>query len=150
MIFNNGTLILDRLGNNVKLGDGRRFTPRQDQPLEYAVGKKWRTRFMTTNARGVRSDTVLDFRVTRREKITVPAGTFDCFLVEGDGYSFSGVRVRVSVKRWIAPDKCRRPIASQELRSAEGMAGPPKAGDFRIKPPVFDNQRLELVAFSQS
>jgi len=150
VIFNNGALILDRLGNNVRLPDGRRFTPRQDQPLEYAVGRKWRTRFTTTNANGVRADTVLDFRVTRREKIAVPAGTFDCFVVEADGYSFSGMRIRVSVKRWIAPDKCRRPIAAQEFRRAEGTAGPPKAGDFRTKQPVFDNQRLELVAFSQS
>ena len=150
VIFNDGSLILDRLGNNVKLGDGRSFTPRQDQPLEYAVGRKWRTRFTTTNARGVRSDTVLDFRVTRREKITVPAGTFDCFVVEADGYSFSGMRIRVGVKRWIAPDKCRRPIAAQEFRRAEGRAGPPSAGDFRAKPPVFDNQRFELVAFRQA
>lgn len=150
VIFNNGALIIDGLGNNVKLPDGRRFTPRQDQPLEYAVGKKWRTRFAVINARGGRSDTVLDFRVARREKITVPAGTFDCFLVEGDGYSFGGMRVRVSVKRWIAPDKCRRPIASQEFRRAEGRAGPPRAGDFRAKPPLFNNRRLELVAFRQS
>jgi len=150
VIFNNGALIIDGLGNNVKLGDGRRFTPRQDQPLEYAVGKKWRTRFTTTNAGGVRSDSVLDFRITRREKITVPAGTFDCFVVEADGYSFSGVRVRVSVKRWIAPDKCRRPIAAQEFRQAEGRAGPPSAGDFRAKLPAFNNQRSELVAFRQS
>src|SRR6185295_9833494 len=100
-----------------------------------------------TNAGGVRSDSVLDFRITRREKITVPAGTFDCFVVEADGYSFSGVRVRVSVKRWIAPDKCRRPIAAQEFRQAEGRAGPPSAGDFRAKLPAFNNQRSELVAF---
>ena len=150
VIFNKGALILDRLGNNVKIPDGRRFTPRQDQPLEYAVGKKWRTRFSVVNAKGGSSDTVLDFRITRREKITVPAGTFDCFVVEADGYSFSGVRVRVSVKRWIAPDKCRRPIASQEFRRAEGRAGPPSAGDFRAKPPIFNNQRLELTAFQQS
>jgi uncharacterized caspase-like protein len=150
VIFNNGGLILDRLGNNVKIPDGRRFSPRQDQPLEYAVGKKWRTRFSVLNAQGGRSDTVLDFRITRREKITVPAGTFDCFVVEGDGYSFGTLRIRVSVKRWIAPDKCRRPIAGQEFRVAEGRAGPPSAGDFRIKPPVFENQRNELVAFSQS
>jgi len=150
VIFNNGALILDRLGNNVKLPDGRRFTPRQDHPLEYAVGRKWRTRFMTTNARGVRSDTVLDFRVTRREKVTVPAGSFDCFVVEGEGYSFSGTRIYVRVRRWVAPDKCRRPIVAEEFRKAEGRVGPPSAGDFRAKMPVFNNVRLELVSFSQS
>ena len=31
---NGGRLIYDRLGNLVKLPDGRRFTPRQDLPLE--------------------------------------------------------------------------------------------------------------------
>jgi uncharacterized caspase-like protein len=152
VIFNKGALILDRLGNNVKLGDGRRFTPRQDHPLEYAVGRKWRTRFTTTSPNGVRSDVVLDFRVTRREKVTVPAGTFDCFVVEAEGYSFNtnGVRIRVGVKRWVAPDKVRRPIATEEFRKAEGRVGPPRAGDFRAKAPVFNNVRLELVSFSQS
>ena len=150
VIFNNGVLVLDRLGNNVKLPDGRRFSPRQDHPLEYAVGRKWRTRFLTTNAQGGRSDTVLDFRVTRREKVTVPAGTFDCFVVEGEGYSFGGMRVNVKVRRWVAPDKCRRPIVAEEFRKAEGRAGPPRAGDFRVKDPVFNNVRLELVSFSQS
>ena len=152
VIFGKGVLILDRLGNNVKLPDGRRFTPRQDQPLEYAVGRKWRTRFMTTNAQGGRSDTVLDFRIARREKVTVPAGTFDCFVVEGDGYSFtsSGVRIRVGVKRWMAPDKVRRPVVAEEFRKAEGRVGPPRPGEFRMKVPVFNNVRLELVSFSQS
>jgi uncharacterized caspase-like protein len=152
VIFNKGSLILDRLGNGVKIPDGRRFTPRQDQPLEYAVGRKWRTRFSVVTAKGRRSDTVLDFRVTRREKVIVPAGTFDCFLIEGDGYSFSdsGERVRVSVKRWMAPDKVRRPIIQEEFRKAEGRVGPPRAGDFRIKPTVFHNTRLELTAFKQS
>jgi len=152
VIFGKGAVILDRLGNNVKLNDGRSFSPRQDHPLEYAVGRKWRTRFVTTTTRGIRSDTVLDFRVGRRERITVPAGTFDCFVVEADGYSFNsnGVRIRVGVRRWVAPDKCRRPIVAEEFRKAEGRVGPPRAGDFRFKDPVFNNTRLELTAFSQS
>jgi uncharacterized caspase-like protein len=152
VIFNKGALIVDRLGNNVKLPDGRRFTPRQDQPLEYAVGRKWRTRFAVINARGVRSDTVLDFRIARREKVAVPAGTFDCFVVEGNGYSFTdnGVRIRVAVRRWIAPGTVRRPVIGEEFRKAEGRVGPPRPGDFRIKPPVFNNQRYELTTFQQS
>jgi len=50
----------------------------------------------------------------------------------------------------MAPDKVRRPIVSEELRRAEGRVGPPRPGEFRIKPPVFNNVRLELVSFSQS
>jgi uncharacterized caspase-like protein len=152
VIFNKGVLILDRLGNFVKVPDGRRYTPRQDHPLEYAVGRKWRTRFSVVNAKGGRSDADLEFRVTRREKVTVPAGTFDCFVIEGAGWSFTdrGVRIRVGVKRWVAPTMVRRPIITEEFRKAEGRVGPPRAGDFRIKPPVFNNQRSELTAFSQS
>jgi len=159
VVFNNGALVYDRLGNTVKLPDGRRFTPRQDQPLEYAIGKKWTTRFSVTNAQGGRSDSEFNFRITRREKVTVPAGTFDCFVIEGEGYSVTdrGFKIRLGLKRWMAPDKVRRPIVSEQFRKVEGRAGPPVGfgkgpGAFGKKGPggVLNNERLELVAFSQS
>ena len=69
MIFNDGKLVLDRLGNAVQLPDGRRYTPRQDQPLEYAVGKKWSTRFIVRDEAGARKRRPeFEFRITRREQ----------------------------------------------------------------------------------
>ncbi|HSA91279.1 MAG TPA: caspase family protein [Burkholderiales bacterium] len=150
VIFDHGRLVLDRLGNAVKLPDGRRFTPRQDQPLEYALGKKWSTRFRTTGAQGPGAESEFDFRITRRETISVPAGSFDCFVIEGQGYSYTdrGLKIQLGLTRWIAPDKVRRPIVSEQFRKVEGTVGgwgrARKAGQF------LNNERLELVAFSQS
>jgi len=152
--FGNGALILDRLGNTVKLPDGRRFTPRQDQPLEYAVGKRWRTRFSGKNARGFTFDTEFEFRIVGREKITVPAGTFDCYVIEGDGWSVNdqgGIKQRIGLKRWMAPDKVRRPIALEEFRKIEGRAGAPKRNEYKSGfGRVVENVRQELVSFTQT
>jgi uncharacterized caspase-like protein len=151
VIFNDGRLITDRLGNTVRLPNGDEFTPRQDQPLDYAVGKKWSTRYKMKNAeRGLSTTADFEFRITGRERITVPAGTFDCFVIEGNGWSVShmGGQMRLGFKRWMAPDKCRRPIVIEEFRQREGMVGKtgkgPKAGTFA------QNSRLELVAFKQA
>ena len=151
VIFNDGRLINDRLGNLVKLPNGDEFSPRQDQPLEYAVGKKWSTRYkMKNEERGLSTTADFEFRITKRERITVPAGTFDCFVIEGNGWSVShmGGQMRLGLKRWMAPDKCRRPIVSEQFRQFEGLVGRTgkgsKAGTFA------QNERHELVSFKQA
>jgi len=158
VIFDSG-LVLDRLGNAVRLRDGRRFSPRQDQPLEYAVGRKWTTRFTVTNLRGGTSESHFNFRITGRETITVPAGTFDCFVIEGEGYAISerGFRIDLGLKRWMAPERVRRPIASEQFRKVVGRVRPPPVlfRKGKGKPPArpggfLNNERLELVAFTQA
>jgi hypothetical protein len=158
VIFDSG-LVLDRLGNAVRLRDGRRFSPRQDQPLEYAVGRKWTTRFTVTSPKGTRSESHFNFRITGRERITVPAGTFECFVIEGEGYAISeyGFRIDLGLKRWMAPDRVRRPIASEQYRKVVGRVGPPPVlfKKKKGKPPggaggLLNNERLELVAFTQA
>ena len=152
--FGNGALVLDRLGNTVKLRDGRRFSPRQDQPLEYAVGKRWRTRFTTTLKSGRTFDSDFEFRITRRERISVPAGSFDCYVIEGEGWSVneaSGIKTQIANKRWMAPDKVRRPIVYEQYRKVAGRAGAPKRNEYKSGfGRVIENERQELVAFSQS
>lgn len=142
--INGGRIILDLLGNLVLTGDGRRFTPRQDQPLEFSVGKRWTTRFHTTHNGQDRGITVLDFRIASRERITVPAGTFDCFRVEGvrddEDHLRRPERIETRLIYWAAPDKVRRPIAQQE----ESWAG--RAGDMK----QVTSERRELVSFEQS
>ena len=151
VIFNDGRLINDRLGNTVRLPNGDEFTPRQDQPLDYAVGKKWSTRYkMKNEERGQFSSAEFEFRITGRERITVPAGTFDCFVIEGNGWSVGhmGAQLRLGLKRWMAPEKCRRPVVIEQFRLREGLLGRtgkgPKAGTFA------QNERQELVAFKQA
>jgi hypothetical protein len=160
VIINNGRGIYDRLGNLVQSGEGRRYTSRQDQPLEYAIGKRWSTRFTSRNAQGGGySETEFNFVVARRETITVPAGTFNCFFIDGEGWILTqgGHRIRITLKRWMAPDKVRSPIVQELYRKIEGQVGRPidvgrrfgKKGPGQIGD-VLTNERMELVSFSQA
>jgi hypothetical protein len=155
VILNNGRWIYDRLGNVVKSGDGRRHSSRQDQPLDYALGKKWTTRYTSRNeAGGGYSEAEFNFLIARRETVTVPAGTFHCFFIDGEGWvtTQAGFRIRISLKRWMAPDKVRRPVAQEQFRKIEGQVGRPMRygkGPGQIGD-VLRNERIELVAFTQS
>lgn len=162
VIFGGG-LVLDRLGNTVKTADGRRFTPRQDQPLEYAVGRKWSTRFTVLTQAGGRTDSEFDFRIARREKVTVPAGTFDCFVIEGEGVSATpNGPVELRLTRWMAPDQVRRPVITEQYRRKEGAGARGRRNRGRRSRNeaeaskgsgargVIANERIELVGYKQS
>jgi hypothetical protein len=136
VIYNNGRLITDLLGNGVLLTDGRRLTPSQQVPTEYRVGKKWRTRFQVTHPKFGLFNTTFDIRIAARERITVPAGTFDCYRLESLGQSEGAQTVRLEVTTWLAPDKCRRAIARNELR--------------RNQYTIIVAERSELVSFTQA
>ena len=134
--FNQGRIILDPLGNSILLGDGRRFTPRQDLPLEYVVGKRWTTRFDLLTMGG--GTVELNYRIAARESITVPAGTFDCFRIEGRGLNTSPFRppIESALTFWRAPAQVRRNVKGEEKRY------------FRQEVQAWD--RHELVSFGQS
>lgn len=158
VIFDKG-MILDRLGNTIQAGGGgRRFTPRQDLPLEYAVGRKWTTRFSVRNRKGMSSRSYFHFRITGRETIAVPAGTFECFVIEGEGYAVNdnNFSIRLGLKRWMCPERVRRPVAAEQFRKVEGRIGPKPTLFRRPKPPaarkggVINDERIELVAFRQA
>jgi len=177
VIIGNGTVILDRLGNTIKLPNGNRFTPRQDQPTEYAIGKKWSTRYSVVTPSGRTNESEFEFHIARREKITVPAGTFECFVIVGDGYSVSPFgKAALKLTRWMAPDKVRRPIVTEQYRHFEAnkfvpAAGPgiKRGGNIQqaqagmgagkgegkgpppgFKPPPGVDERLELVEYKQT
>jgi hypothetical protein len=166
VMFDRG-LILDLLGNLIQLPDGRRYTPRQDHPLEFAVGRRWTTRFSVSNDRtGKEAALEAEFHISGKERITVPAGTFDCYVVEGlaQGLSPGGARPETRTRRWFAPDQVRRPIASETVRKViinrtpKPGAGPPGGGFRRMPkaapnlPPterIEESTRMELVSFKQ-
>ena len=158
VIFGKGALILDRLGNLVKASNGNRFTPRQDQPTEYAIGKRWTTRFGVITGQGRSGESEFEFRITKREKVTVPAGTFDCYVIEGEGYTvLPGGKTELKLTRWMAPDKVRRPIVQEQYRKfrrdlvgRDGGFGKGGAGKGAGKGPQNVDQRQELVAYKQS
>ena len=143
IVFNNGQAATDLLGNPKRTPDGRKFTDAQFQPLEYAVGKQWSTRFRLLNQNGVEIDTEFNFRIVGRELISVPAGTFDCYRVEGKGISrplhgsFSATLLN---NYWMAPAQCRRAIKNE----IERIGYNPRGRE------VLENNRLELESFKQA
>ena len=140
VIFSDGAYICDLLGNTRKAGGGRRYTPRQDLPLEYSVGKRWSTRFEVLGKGEGSAE--LEFRIVAREKITVPAGTFECFRIEGQGVNRQPGKPDLDLftTQWRAPELVRRPIAVEEIRRRV------------IKGHVTTQhaQRNELVSFKQT
>jgi hypothetical protein len=115
-------LIVDLLGNNVRLADGRKVKGAQNYPQELTLGKRWSTRFMTTFPNGTSVAAEFNFVVAARENVTVPAGTFNAYRIDGVGYSRTpkGQAVQIENQRYLAPDHCRLPVAVVELRKAQG------------------------------
>jgi hypothetical protein len=137
VIYNGGQFVTDLLGNTRRRPDGRTFTDNQGVPVEYAVGKRWSTRFTVEHPRLGRFESEADLRITGREKVAVPAGTFECYRIEAQGFSSGGsgaTRHRNTV--WMAPQVLRRPVAREERFEPIGRRE-------RIT-------RAELVSFKQS
>ena len=121
--YNKGSQVRDMLGNvafNKEFGEysGAEGGAAQFYPAEYAIGKKWTARYRVNPPNGKPWSTEYDFKVVAREKITVPAGEFDAFKVEGKGYSTNGGLLTFNY--WIAPDRVRRLLASEiQIRGAK-------------------------------
>jgi hypothetical protein len=131
--FNNGVVITDLMGNAIKFGPAEYDTPVQFTPAEFQVGKKWTSAFrMVQN--GVRSDAYYDLQIVKREFVTVPAGTFDTFRIEGLGWNNS-LGSKLEVKFWLVPG------INFQIKS-ENMARN-KMGRY------FRTERRELVAMRQ-
>ncbi|MBI4635893.1 MAG: caspase family protein [Candidatus Rokubacteria bacterium] len=129
--------VTDLLGNVRRTSDGLLFSANQYGPLEYVVGKRWVTRFVTSSRRGTGS-VEMHFQIVTRESITVPAGTFNAFRVEGQGLSWghSPRLLQIRRKDWFAPDRVRGPLAWER----EWQAGPD----------VLTAERVELVSYKES
>lgn len=135
VIFNDGRVVTDLFGNQIKTGNGNVFTGAQYFVPNYEVGKKWATRFTVTYPGGEVREFEIDFRVAARETVTVPAGKFDAFRVEGSGGGRGGrVNVYVNPKYWMAPG-IRWPVAKENKRQANGR--------------VIAYERIELTAYVQ-
>jgi uncharacterized caspase-like protein len=135
VIYNNGQAMTDLLGNPVLQADGRRYTPSQIVPTEFRVGKRWSTRFDVTHPKFGEFTNRFSMRIVARERITVPAGTFDAYRIEAEGSTSGAAALRFEVTTWMAPDKCRRVIARNELR--------------RNQYTIIVAERQELLSFTQ-
>jgi Caspase domain len=145
VIIDDGENVLDLMGNQKKSGDGYRYTDNQNMPVEFYVGKNWTTRYqffhpkMPSNTRLMAE---IEYKIVGRETITVPAGTFDCFKVEGSGEGgpvTSAKKSEVRATFWYAPERVRRYVVYEIVRR------PPPQSPI---PPT--SNRYELVGFKQT
>ncbi len=100
--INNGGGIVDLMGNPLKAGEREFDVPRQQLPAELQLGKKWTAYFVETRPGQDANRIAIDFHVARKEKITVPAGTFEAFLVEGWGWSLTRGS-QIQFRQWLLP-----------------------------------------------
>lgn len=134
--FSDG-LVTDLLGNIRRSRDGRVFSANQNVPLEYSVGKQWSTRFWATTPMGTFVTVEMQFKIVTRESITVPAGPFNAFRIEGHGRGWgAGPAGEVRQTEWFAPDKVRGSVALEFLR--------------KVGPKTDTAVRLELVSYKES
>jgi hypothetical protein len=141
--FNGGGFVTDLLGNPRRWGDGRRSTDYQMLPTEFAVGRRWVTRFRVEHSQGRQIDSEYEFRIVRRETVQVPAGRFDAYRCEGLGISRGqrgGMNATLAHTYWMVPELCRRPVKS-ETRRVRHQA--------RQEDRVIENDRWELDFFQQ-
>ncbi len=84
--MNGGKITLDLMGNIISRQGARFKTPLVFAPSEYQVGKKWSAANERTE-NGKTSVVAFDLHIVGVEKVRVPAGEFDTFRVEGNGWN---------------------------------------------------------------
>jgi uncharacterized caspase-like protein len=152
--YSNG-LVTDLLGNVLRRGGGRIYSPNQLEPLDYVVGKQWVTQYRITTPKGATGRNEMELRIVGREPVSVPAGTFNAFRIEGRGvFEEESGRVEVTtLTKWAAPDRLRREVAMEETREHSGGGRGQGGGRGRRAgggSRVAKSQRWELVSFRQT
>ena len=128
-VFNNGRLIFTVLGAVIKNRRGSYDPPFGGAPVEFQVGKKWSGSSTQTGNDGKTYQLQLQTKIVGRETITVPAGTFQTYVVENTLYVSGGPTI--SIKRWVDP-RYAFAIKSEELGHVGGR--------------IMRSDRWELVA----
>jgi uncharacterized caspase-like protein len=99
--FNGGVFVTDLMGNPIKNGPISFDTPVQWTPAELQLGRKWTAAFRRTQ-NGRTTNAYYDMHIAVRETITVPAGRFDCFRIDGEGWNITN-SARLELKLWLVP-----------------------------------------------
>lgn len=114
VFYNDGSKVTDLFGNSVRAPDGTRWTPYQFFINDYALGKRWPAQFIVTQANGVTANTRFELRVAARERITLPAGTFDSYRIEARGNNLAD-GTQFERTAWVAPERMRGFLAMENL-----------------------------------
>jgi hypothetical protein len=102
VVYNGGEFVSDMMGNTTTNLRGTFSTPRQFYPAELMVGKKWHTRFKQSRPNGITYTFQYDLKVVAKERITVPAGTFDAYKIEARGFNIElGAYLERNI--WVTP-----------------------------------------------
>ncbi len=131
--INRGMAIWDLMGNAIKQGDKEFDAPQQFSPAEFQVGKKWSAAFIRTKD-GLAATIYYDLQIVRREKVSVPAGVFDAFRIEGQGWNRTFGK-HLDMTLWLVPG-LNFPVKREMVK--HGRKG-------RVK----ESERLELVSSRQ-
>jgi hypothetical protein len=100
--YNDGEYSSDLMGNIAKNVRGTMDAPRQFYPSELYLGKKWRTHFRQTRPNGKVFTFDYTVKVVAKEKITVPAGTFEAYRLEAQGFNME-LNASIQRKIWVTP-----------------------------------------------
>lgn len=101
VIFNNGSFVATALSATIKNINGTYDPPLNGLPVELQVGKKWSGTSSNAFPDGKTYLLQSDSKIIGIEAVTVPAGTFQTYVVETTMYSSSGVTFRQ--KAWVDP-----------------------------------------------
>lgn len=103
--WNDGKFVVDTMGNFLRSPNGGETEiPQQHFPEELQVGKKWQAGWLSVHPKRGKEIFDMNFRVTKFESVTAPAGTFRAFVVEGKGWiNGQGPSRRLELRRWVVP-----------------------------------------------
>ena len=101
VIFNDGGSVVTELSALIKTSAGSYDPPFGGLPVEFQVGKKWSSRAANVSSDGKTYQLQSESKIFGKETITVPAGTFQTYVIETTLYSSSGVTFKQ--KLWMDP-----------------------------------------------
>jgi Caspase domain len=129
--FNGGESVSDLMGNTLANARGTLSTPRQFYPTELVLGRRWVTEFRQARPSGMTYTFRYRVRVAGRESVTVPAGRFDAWRIEAEGFNV-GLSAYIRRTLWVVPGLPADVAAETYVRLRNGI--------------VEQNDRQELVA----
>lgn len=100
IFINVENIIWDSMGNWLRWDYQESETPKQLVPAELQVGRKWTATYHAKRGGQSLPRSSIDYRIFARERVTVPAGTFHAFRIEGRGWAEGNY---LEETQWVLP-----------------------------------------------